>query len=189
MVGIEFEATPPGYEQRVGERLRAVRKQKRLSLQAVEAESDHEFKASVLLAGAGVIFGTVLGGLLEQKWSPFDLNNTVEWIWWLGAASAVAGLVALALAITPRTRRPHDNPQAPLRYYADVASKSALSEADFLTELRGAHASALLGVVDQLRQVSALVATKYGHISRAFRFFGAGVLAITVSALLSVLTS
>ena len=47
-MGIEFETAPPGYEQRVGERLRAVRKQKRLSLQAVEAESDHEFKASVL---------------------------------------------------------------------------------------------------------------------------------------------
>jgi transcriptional regulator with XRE-family HTH domain len=48
MVGTEYEGAPPGYEQRVGERLRAVRKQKRLSLQAVEAESDHEFKASVL---------------------------------------------------------------------------------------------------------------------------------------------
>jgi transcriptional regulator with XRE-family HTH domain len=39
---------PSGYEQRVGERLRSVRKQKHLSLQAVEADSDHEFKASVL---------------------------------------------------------------------------------------------------------------------------------------------
>ena len=36
------------YARRVGERLRFVRKQKRLSLQAVEAASDHEFKASVL---------------------------------------------------------------------------------------------------------------------------------------------
>lgn len=36
------------YAQRVGERLRAMRKQKRLSLQAVEASSTHEFKASVL---------------------------------------------------------------------------------------------------------------------------------------------
>ena len=33
------------YAQRVGERLRAVRKQKGLSLQAVEAASDLEFKA------------------------------------------------------------------------------------------------------------------------------------------------
>jgi len=36
------------YAQKVGERLRAVRKQKNLSLQGVEAASDQEFKASVL---------------------------------------------------------------------------------------------------------------------------------------------
>ncbi|MBV8959301.1 MAG: transcriptional regulator [Actinobacteria bacterium] len=44
----EDEAVASGYAQKVGERLRAVRKQKRLSLQAVEAESGFEFKASVL---------------------------------------------------------------------------------------------------------------------------------------------
>ena len=38
----------PNYAQRVGERLRAVRKQKGMSLQAVEAASNLEFKASVL---------------------------------------------------------------------------------------------------------------------------------------------
>jgi transcriptional regulator with XRE-family HTH domain len=42
------ESMPTNYAQRVGERLRAVRKQKRLSLQAVEAASQQEFKASVL---------------------------------------------------------------------------------------------------------------------------------------------
>ena len=36
------------YSRRVGERLRAIRKQKRLSLQVVEEASDLEFKASVL---------------------------------------------------------------------------------------------------------------------------------------------
>ena len=36
------------YGRRVGERLRAIRRQKRLSLQDVEAESEQEFKASVL---------------------------------------------------------------------------------------------------------------------------------------------
>jgi transcriptional regulator with XRE-family HTH domain len=39
---------PPNYGQRVGERLRAIRRQKRMSLQDVEAESNEEFKASVL---------------------------------------------------------------------------------------------------------------------------------------------
>ena len=38
----------PTYSLRVGERLRAVRKELRLSLQAVEASSNQEFKASVL---------------------------------------------------------------------------------------------------------------------------------------------
>jgi transcriptional regulator with XRE-family HTH domain len=42
------EEMPTSYAQRVGERLRAVRKQKRLSLQAVEGASTQEFKASVL---------------------------------------------------------------------------------------------------------------------------------------------
>src|SRR6187431_2560858 len=37
-----------GYAAKVGTRLRSIRRQKRLSLQDVEAASDHEFKASVL---------------------------------------------------------------------------------------------------------------------------------------------
>jgi transcriptional regulator with XRE-family HTH domain len=40
--------TPPDYSRKVGHRLRAIRKQKRLSLQEVEAASGQEFKASVL---------------------------------------------------------------------------------------------------------------------------------------------
>ena len=42
------EDGPDKYSQRVGERLRAIRRQKRLSLQEVEATSELEFKASVL---------------------------------------------------------------------------------------------------------------------------------------------
>lgn len=42
------EFVPANYARRVGERLRTVRKQKRLSLQAVESHSVQEFKASVL---------------------------------------------------------------------------------------------------------------------------------------------
>ncbi|MBK5223038.1 MAG: transcriptional regulator [Acidimicrobiia bacterium] len=42
------EGISAGYGRRVGERLRAIRRQKRVSLQDVEAESGQEFKASVL---------------------------------------------------------------------------------------------------------------------------------------------
>ena len=43
---IEIEAADPTYAVKVGSRLRAIRKQKRLSLQEVEASSGQEFKAS-----------------------------------------------------------------------------------------------------------------------------------------------
>lgn len=44
----EDDEVIPGYGRMVGERLRLIRRQKRLSLQEVEAQSDQEFKASVL---------------------------------------------------------------------------------------------------------------------------------------------
>lgn len=44
----DVEAIDSGYAKRVGARLRAIRKQKRLSLQEVESASGQEFKASVL---------------------------------------------------------------------------------------------------------------------------------------------
>jgi len=42
------EEMTPAYARQVGERLRHIRKQQRLSLQAVEENSEREFKASVL---------------------------------------------------------------------------------------------------------------------------------------------
>lgn len=45
---VEEETHDSGYSKRVGNRLRAIRRQKRMSLQEVEASSDEEFKASVL---------------------------------------------------------------------------------------------------------------------------------------------
>ncbi len=48
-MGIDAQVEVPlSYSRKVGERLRAIRRQKRLSLQEVEAASDQEFKASVL---------------------------------------------------------------------------------------------------------------------------------------------
>jgi transcriptional regulator with XRE-family HTH domain len=44
----EQDDNDAGYSVQVGERLRAIRKQKRLSLHDVEAQSSQEFKASVL---------------------------------------------------------------------------------------------------------------------------------------------
>jgi transcriptional regulator with XRE-family HTH domain len=47
-VDVQEDDDDAGYSVQVGERLRAIRKQKRLSLHDVEAQSEQEFKASVL---------------------------------------------------------------------------------------------------------------------------------------------
>src|SRR5436309_13078317 len=44
----EDDASASPYSRKVGERLRVIRRQKRFSLQEVEATSNEEFKASVL---------------------------------------------------------------------------------------------------------------------------------------------
>ena len=46
--GADGPLVPSSYSRKVGDRLRAIRRQKRLSLQEVEAASAQEFKASVL---------------------------------------------------------------------------------------------------------------------------------------------
>src|SRR5215207_1570623 len=48
MAATDDDDVNPGYGRQVGERLRLIRRQKRLSLQEVEASSNQEFKASVL---------------------------------------------------------------------------------------------------------------------------------------------
>ncbi|HKY14893.1 MAG TPA: transcriptional regulator [Microthrixaceae bacterium] len=48
MTALDEELMMNGYGRKVGDRLRLIRRQKRLSLQEVEAQSRQEFKASVL---------------------------------------------------------------------------------------------------------------------------------------------
>src|SRR5690242_8638023 len=62
-------------------------------------------KAALLLAGTGVVVGAVLAGLLGGRWTPFSLDNRVEWIWWLGVGSAAAGIFSIAAAVYPRIHR------------------------------------------------------------------------------------
>ena len=37
------------------------------------------------------------------EWSPFELGNGVEWLWWLGVINAAVAVFALAFAVYPRT--------------------------------------------------------------------------------------
>ena len=60
------ELDDAGYSVQVGERLRSIRKQKRLSLHDVEAQSNQEFKASVLGAYERLISWLRQGSFTER---------------------------------------------------------------------------------------------------------------------------
>jgi len=98
----ELVGTAATYARRVGQRLRAIRRQKRLSLQEVEATSTQEFKASVLGAyerGERVISVPRLQRLADFYRVPVDqlLPRDTD-----GPAEPVAGTAGLArLRSTP----------------------------------------------------------------------------------------
>jgi len=106
------ESASAAYARAVGSRLRAVRKQMRLSLQAVEAMSEQEFKASVLGAyerGERAISVPRLQRLARLYDVPVDqllpqVDDTTRW----GAGDAEPEGAAAAQARARRALRPWD---------------------------------------------------------------------------------
>ncbi|MDH3292896.1 MAG: transcriptional regulator [Acidimicrobiia bacterium] len=93
------EETDAAYGRRVGERLRSIRRQKRLSLQDVEANSNQEFKASVLGAyerGERAISVARLERLARYYSVPVDQ---------LLPRSSSSGVISETLDLTERTGR------------------------------------------------------------------------------------
>jgi transcriptional regulator with XRE-family HTH domain len=91
--GVRLDSNASRYAQIVGARLRAVRRQKRLSLQAVEATSGQEFRASVLGAyerGERAISVPRLQRLARLYEIPVD-QLLPEGTDWRPAAADVAG--------------------------------------------------------------------------------------------------
>jgi len=88
----DHEVETAAYSKRVGERLRAIRKQKRLSLQQVEADSNHEFRASVVgayergeravsvprLQRLAAFFGVPVDQLLPNDGPDFGVSPTID---------------------------------------------------------------------------------------------------------------
>ncbi|MFQ5556668.1 MAG: transcriptional regulator, partial [Acidimicrobiales bacterium] len=96
------------YSKRVGERLRAIRRQKRLSLQEVEATSNQEFKASVLGAyerGERAISVPRLQRLARFYGVPVDQLLPAD----VGPSFGLPGVDSATIDLTDRpARRPGD---------------------------------------------------------------------------------
>ncbi|WP_344920948.1 Pycsar system effector family protein [Streptosporangium oxazolinicum] len=123
-------------------------------------------KAQVLLGVVGIGLGAVAGGLLAGSWSPFELSNAVEWLWWAGILAALAALSCLIGAVYPRTGKTETNNPGYIGYYGDVlrfdsneAAIAALSRSSVLDLER---------TTDQIRRLSRIIERKYRLIRWGF---------------------
>lgn len=114
-------------------------------------------KASILFAAVGVVAGVAGGAVVAGDWSPSELGNRWEGLWWLGAALVGAAAVELVLAVVPRVR--HRGDRDKVAYFGHVVQFD--DQAELEASLRRAARDPLARVLDQLRVVSGIVQRKY----------------------------
>jgi Pycsar effector protein len=133
-------------------------------------------KASLFLAALGVVIGALLAALLSSDWSPAELNNSVEWLWWLGILCCAGAVVLLATAIYPRTKRQlkatgsNSAKIGPSFYYGDIEKLSSQELQKAISDI-----SEETAIIDQLISISQIVGYKYRALRR-------GLLLLCVSA-------
>jgi hypothetical protein len=141
-------------------------------------------KAALLLAATGVVVGALLAGLFGGRWTPFDLNNRIEWLWWVGVVAAAAGIFSIAAAVYPRLR-PRGAPPPPgaPAYFGDVttyrdidAFRHAIEQAPSLQER----------LIDQTFVVSRIAWRKYVLLRLGLRWFLLAILACVTSVLVNI---
>lgn len=123
-------------------------------------------KASLLLASAGLAVGALIAGLISRDWSPFALENRIEWLWWAGAGAAAYGLGCLGSAVYPRTRRRGPVPGV-VAFFGDVNSYASRPRAELVEALRRSAEREQDRFVDQLVQISDIARRKYARLRHA----------------------
>jgi MFS family permease len=118
-------------------------------------------KASILFAAVGVIIGAIVAAVLAGSWHPHDLDNNIEWLWWIGAAAGLLGATALGSAVFPRTTYRSQRRQGIVAYFGDVVGLSPEELKQGLIETAEDPGAAAL---DQVRAVSSIVDKKYKAI-------------------------
>ena len=155
---------------------------RRLLTEAREELVRADSKAALLLAAVGVVAGALLAALLAQSWEPSLLSNAVEWLWWAGVVAVAVAIVALAVAVYPRTDYRGTKPDF-IGYFGDV-----VVTADDAVEaaLEATAKEPGLVVVDQLNAVAAIVDGKYKLIQLALKALAAGGGACLISVLINM---
>lgn len=152
-----------------------------LLLESREEVGRADSKAAIILASAGVGAAALLGGLIAGSWSPIQLSNAIEWVWWLGLACLGVALVQLSRCLLPTTK---NQQSGKVDYFGDVlrfSSPEALRDA--LSDDEGGHESR---AIRQLFVISSIVERKYQRLRSALILLGAASSLFTASVLIEV---
>lgn len=141
-------------------------------------------KAALLLAATGIVVGALLAGLFGGRWTPFDIDNRIEWLWWVGVAAAAAGIFSIAAAVYPRLRpRGASPPPGAPAYFGDVttykdidAFRLAIKQAPSLQER----------LIDQTFVVSWIAWRKYVLLRQGLRWLLLAILACGTAVLINI---
>ncbi|MHC6592509.1 Pycsar system effector family protein [Arthrobacter sp. C152] len=140
-------------------------------------------KASILLAASGVALGALLAAILGGDWTPFQLDVRIQWLWWVGSASAAVAVYWLGSAVYPRIRAKGPRPEV-VAYYGDVVDARDRERVAELIEASSINPKDRF--LDQIIQISNTVQTKYLAIRKAMWYLSLAAAFGLVSLMLNV---
>jgi hypothetical protein len=137
-------------------------------------------KASLLLAALGIGLSAILAAILAGDWSPFDLKEPYQALWWAGSVSAGLSLFCLCAAVYPKVK--HKSATGGVTYFGDVAVLETVPE--LRAALKRSETDPHSRTVTQLHVIARLVDRKYAFIRFGLLALGAAIL-MTVTAVLA----
>ena len=135
-------------------------------------------KADSLLMALSIVISALLAGVAAGGWTPAQLDDRVEWLWWLGAVAIIASMAAAVAAVWPRIVRTSN--RKGVSYFGDIARYGE----EELEQLRGDLSLAAEVTIDravaQLRLLSRIAVRKYMLVRFALRTGAYGAVALVV---------
>jgi hypothetical protein len=138
-------------------RLDKVEYARQLLAETREEVARADAKASLLFGAFGVVSSAVAAILVTDDWSPFQLPNRVEWMWWIGAALASSALLLLGGAVIPRMT--HVEQAGRLYYFGHIAEFDDFDK--FRAEFDVASTNMWERMLDQIWVESRIAKRKY----------------------------
>ena len=138
-------------------------------------------KAATLFGIVGVVLGVFAAAIIAGDWSPGNLSNCIEWLWWLGAALVVVSLALLGTAIYPKVTSIHAG--GPITYWRDVVAYG--KDHDALVKALDEQVEEGDRTTTQLMAISEIVGRKYLFVRLALAALGIGVVCSLAAILIS----